>query len=81
MHVDLVLLADCTAIHIFMDEGLHTRPPIIPLNKFLSLESSRVTSSGGIMVTPHNITAEVRVFRNIGPAFVGQNTPLKFPVV
>jgi len=59
--VDLVLLADSTAINIISDECGHPWPPIIPLNKDLGGKASGVSRRYSVVVFLYHISVEDEV--------------------
>ena len=46
MSINLVLLADCTAIDKVFDKGENTRPPIVMFKDSLHVEDTHMTREG-----------------------------------
>jgi len=59
--VDLVLLADSTAINIILDKCGHPWPPVIPLDKDLGGKACRMSRGYGVVVFLYHVSAEGEV--------------------
>jgi len=59
--VDLVLLADSTAVDVILDECGHPWPPIIPLDKDLGGKASGVSHRYGVVVFLYHVSVEDEV--------------------
>ena len=55
-------------------------PPKLRGNKLMSLEYTRVASSGVVMVAGDNRMAEVGISRDIDTSLVGQNPGIVMPI-
>ena len=61
MCVDLVLLARSTALNITVDIGGEARPPKLRSNKLASLENTRMTRCGMVMVASDDRMVKVAI--------------------
>ena len=80
MYVDLVLLARSTALDITVDIGGEAWPPELGSNKLASLENTRMTCCGMVMVASHNGVAQFSISRDIDMTLVSQDACIIVPV-
>jgi len=67
---DLVLLTDSTAVDVILDKCGHPWPPVIPLDKDMGGEASRMSRRHGVVVFLYHVSAEGEVVRYVTSVFV-----------
>ena len=80
MGVDLVLLARGTSVDKTVNVRGKAWLPKLRGNKLASLEDSRMTSSGMVMVTSNNRVVQVSIGRDVDVALVSQDASIIVPV-
>ena len=80
MGIGFVLLAQCTSADITTNVRGEAWPPKLRGNKLASLEDSRMTCSGMVMVMSNNRVVQVSISRDIDVALVSQDASIVVPV-
>ena len=80
MCIGFVLLAQGTSADITTNVRGEAWPPKLRGNKLASLEDSRMTSSGMVMVMSNNRVVQVSISRDIDVALVSQDASVVVPV-
>ena len=80
MRVNLVLLAEGTALDIAADEGGETRPPEFSGDQLASFQEAGMTSGFMIMAALEDGMAEGIVGRDIYAALVSEDAGFDLPV-
>ena len=80
MHVNLVLLAQGTALNIAADEGRKSRPPELGGDQLVRFQEARVASRFMIMAACEDGAAKGVVRRDIDTALVSKDARLDLPV-
>ena len=78
MHVDLILLANCTVSNEIFDKGRETWPPEVTFEDRLGVENSHVTQEGGRMDGMEESRAGQR--RNIHAIVKIEVSIVKYPI-
>ena len=80
MSIDLVLLAGGIAPDTLTDKGCKAWPPELRSDELVSLQDTRMTSRGVVMMVRDDRATKVSICGNIDVALVGQDVSIIVPI-